>query len=300
MRSRALRLRYRKSEKQFCSACPCRRLGMPRSTVAGGAQARRERRAVCWPLSKGMNDAAGGGALRQPAQHARLPARRAGVWRACIASETQHVTLTILWDENSPRSQRLQLLALLLAVRAFARTLSVTMRRTSAAGERLFVDFTGAGVPVVIDRLTGELRLAQIFVAVLGGSSFTFAGASWTQSLPHGIDAHLRTFEEIGGAPQILVPDNAKTAIVKSCLYDPQVNRTYADMAVHHGAALPPGRRSKPFADGYLPASATSGHEVIGDPTYADAILDRLVNNATHRTLWREPAPSPRKRAKMP
>ena len=58
------------------------------------------------------------------------------------------------------------------------------MRQTHAAGERLFVDYAGDGVPVVIDRL---IRMAQIFVAVLGASSFTFAKASWTQALPDWI-----------------------------------------------------------------------------------------------------------------
>src|SRR5271157_3034960 len=66
------------------------------------------------------------------------------------------------------------------------------MRQTHAAGERLFVDYAGDGVPVVVDRLTGEVRNAQIFVAVLGASSFTFAHASWTQALPDWIDAHVR------------------------------------------------------------------------------------------------------------
>jgi transposase len=120
------------------------------------------------------------------------------------------------------------------------------MRQTHAAGERLFVDYAGDGVPVIIDRLTGEVRMAQIFVAVLGASSFTFAKASWTQTLPDWIDAHVSTLHAIGGVPQLLVPDNTKTAIVKSCFYDPQVNRTYADMAAHYGAALLPARPRKP------------------------------------------------------
>ena len=120
------------------------------------------------------------------------------------------------------------------------------MRQTHAAGERLFVDYAGDGVPVVVDRLTGEVRMAQIFVAVLGASSFTFAKASWTQALPDWIDAHVRAFEAIGGVPQLLVPDNTKTAIVKACFYDPQVNRTYADMATHYGTALLPARPRKP------------------------------------------------------
>ena len=120
------------------------------------------------------------------------------------------------------------------------------MRQTHAAGERLFVDYAGDGVPVVIDRLTGEIRMAQIFVAVLGASSFTFAKATWTQALPDWIDAHVRAFEAIGGVPELVVPDNAKTAIVKASFYDPQVNRTYAEMAAHYGTAILPARPRKP------------------------------------------------------
>jgi transposase len=130
--------------------------------------------------------------------------------------------------------------------RAFEKTLSVTMRQTHAAGERLFVDYAGDGVPVVVDRLTGEVRMAQIFVAVLGASSFTFAKANWTQTLPDWIDAHVSALQTIGGVPQLIVPDNAKTAIVKACFYDPQVNRTYADMAAHYGTALLPTRPRRP------------------------------------------------------
>ncbi len=120
------------------------------------------------------------------------------------------------------------------------------MRQTHAAGERLFVDYAGDGVPVVIDRLTGEIRMAQIFVAVLGASSFTFAKATWTQALPDWIDTHVRAFEAIGGVPELVVPDNAKTAIVKASFYEPEVNRTYAEMAAHYGTAILPARPRKP------------------------------------------------------
>ena len=117
---------------------------------------------------------------------------------------------------------------------------------TLDAGERLFVDYAGDGVPVIVDRLTGEIRMAQIFVAVLAASSLTFARATWTQALPDWIDAHVHAFEAIGGVPQLIVPDNAKTAIVKSCFYDPQVNRTYVDMATHYATAILPARPRKP------------------------------------------------------
>lgn len=77
---------------------------------------------------------------------------------------------------------------------------------------------------------------------VLGGASFTFAKASWTQTLPDWIDAHVGALEAIGDVPQLIVPDNAKTAIVKACFYDPQVNRIYTEMAAHYETALLPAR----------------------------------------------------------
>ena len=121
------------------------------------------------------------------------------------------------------------------------------MRQTHAAGERLFVDYAGDGVPVVIDRLTGEIRMAQIFVAVLGASSFTYARATWTQGLADWIDAHAQAFQAIDGVPHLLVPDNTKgKAVIKACLYDPLVNRTYAEMAAHYDTAILPARPRRP------------------------------------------------------
>ena len=128
----------------------------------------------------------------------------------------------------------------------FDKSLSITMRQTYVAGERLFVDYAGDEVPVVVDRLTGELRKAQIFVAVLGASSFTFAHASWTQTLPDWIDAHVRSFEAIDGVPHLLVPDNTKTVVIKACFFDPQVNRSYGNMAAYYQTAVLPARPRKP------------------------------------------------------
>jgi transposase len=94
------------------------------------------------------------------------------------------------------------------------------MRQSHVAGDKLFVDYAGDGVPVVIDRLTGERRAAQIFVAVLGASSFTYAQATWTQGLADWISGHVGAFEAIGGVPALLVPDNTKVAVIKACLSD--------------------------------------------------------------------------------
>jgi transposase len=101
-------------------------------------------------------------------------------------------------------------------------------------------------VPVVIGRRTGERRSAQIFVAVLGASSFTYAQATWTQGLADWISGHVGAFEAIGGVPALLVPDNTRGAVIKACLYDPQINRSYADMAAHYGTAILPARPRRP------------------------------------------------------
>jgi transposase len=72
------------------------------------------------------------------------------------------------------------------------------------------------------------------------------ACASWTQTLVDWIDAHVRAFEAIGGVPHLLVPDNTKTAVIKACLYDPLINRTYGEMAAHYDTAILPARPGRP------------------------------------------------------
>jgi transposase len=101
-------------------------------------------------------------------------------------------------------------------------------------------------VPVIVDRLNGKTQPAQIFVAVLGASNFTYAEASWTQGLGDWIGAHTRAFAAIGGVPRLLVPDNTKVAVIKACLYEPQVNRSYAEMAAHYDTAILPARPRRP------------------------------------------------------
>jgi transposase len=225
-----------------------RRLGMARSTVRETLK-RTETAGLSWPLPDGMSDGALEVALYASRRSKRGHRRVAEPDWASVHRELKrkHVTLLILWDEYivaNPGGYSYSRFCELY--RSFEKTVSVTMRQTHAAGERLFVDYAGDGVPVVIDRLTGEIRMAQIFVAVLGASSFTFAKASWTQALPDWIDAHVGAFEAIGGVPELVVPDNARTAIVKASFYDPEVNRTYAEMAAHYGTAILPARPRKP------------------------------------------------------
>jgi transposase len=225
-----------------------RRLGLAPSTVRETLN-RLASAGLSWPLREGISDAELETALYANRRSKRGHRRHAEPdWPAVHRElKRKHVTLLIVWDEYiaaNPGGYSYSRFCELY--RGFEAKLSVTMRQTHVAGERLFVDYAGDGVPVVVDRHTGELRKAQVFVAVLGASSFTFAFASWTQTLPDWIDAHVRALKAIGGVPQLIVPDNTKTAVIKACVYDPQVNRTYAEMAAHYGTAILPARPRKP------------------------------------------------------
>jgi len=119
------------------------------------------------------------------------------------------------------------------------------MRQTHKAGEKLFVDYAGQTVPIVC-HATGEIKTAQIFVAVLGASNYTFCEATWSQQLPDWINSHVRAFHFIGGVPTIVVPDNLKSGVTKACRYDPEINPSYQQLAAHYGTALVPARPLKP------------------------------------------------------
>src|SRR5262249_15078312 len=98
----------------------------------------------------------------------------------------------------------------------------------------------------VVNALTGEVREAAIFIAVLGASNYTYAEATWTQSLPDWIGSHVRTFAALGGVPQVVVPDNLKAAVSRPHRYEPTLTRTYADLAQHYGVAIVPARAARP------------------------------------------------------
>ena len=120
-----------------------------------------------------------------------------------------------------------------------------SMRQIHRAGEKTFIDYCGPTVPIV-DRTTGEIRRAQVFVAVLGASSYTFAEATWTQSLPDWIASHQRMFVFFGGITELLVPDNLKSAVTQADRYTPTINETYAELAAHYQTAVLPARPYKP------------------------------------------------------
>jgi transposase len=119
------------------------------------------------------------------------------------------------------------------------------MRQVHRAGEKLFVDYCGPTVEV-INAATGEVKTAQIFVAVMGASNYTFAEATWTQALPDWIGSHVRAFTFFGAVPHLVIPDNLKSGVTRACRYDPALNTTYAEMLAYYQTAALPARPYKP------------------------------------------------------
>ncbi len=221
-------------------------LNIGRTTV--GDYIKRSRRAgLGWPLPDGLGEDDLERLLFPPAPVVSTRVRPAPDWPT-VHRELRRagVTRALLWEEyraSHPDGYGLSQFCVLY--RAWAGKLDVTMRQTHVAGEKMFVDYAGATMEV-IDPKTGEVHGAQVFVATLGASSYTYAEATWTQGLPHWIGSHVRAFAFFGGVPAQIVPDNLKSAITKASLYDPEVNRTYADLAAHYDTAVLPARPAKP------------------------------------------------------
>lgn len=157
------------------------------------------------------------------------------------------VTLQLLWEEYRERcpGRPWGYTSFCLHYRAWAQTLKRSMRQMHRAGEKLFVDYAGQTIPVV-DPATGEIRQAQLFVAVLGASNYTFVTATAGQTTADWIDAHVQALRYIGGSPQMIVPDNARALIADPDRYEPGTGRAYAEFAAHYGCAVLPARPGHP------------------------------------------------------
>lgn len=158
----------------------------------------------------------------------------------------RHVTMRLLWTEYREvhadgygYSQFCEL------YRRYTLKLDPPMRQDHKAGEKLFVDYAGDTVPIT-DPETGEIRQAQIFVATLGASNYTYAEAQPSQEMPHWIGGHVRAQAFFGGVTQIVVPDNLAQGVKRACRYEPDLNPTYQELAQHYGVAVIPARVRKP------------------------------------------------------
>ncbi|MEM6353539.1 MAG: IS21 family transposase [Cyanobacteria bacterium P01_D01_bin.14] len=156
------------------------------------------------------------------------------------------VTLSLLWQEGVSRGDWN------LSYGQFCRRYAqwkgpqkLSMRQHHKGGEKVFVDYCGLTVAVT-DAATGEVMDAQIFVACLGASNYTYAEATGSQTLPNWIGSHQRALAFFGGVPKCIVPDNLKSGITDPCRYEPGVNRSYQDFAEHYQVAIVPARPSAP------------------------------------------------------
>jgi transposase len=236
--------------KHACGATDraiARSVGVSRSTIALALE-RTAAAGLTWPLPTTLGDAAleallFAGAGAKPGCRRKSEPDWSQVHREL---RRPGVTLLLLWEEYraaDPDGYRYSRWCELY--RDWECRLSPTMRQVHPAGERLFVDYAGHTVEVV-DAQTGEVIAAQIFVAVMGASSYTYAEATLTQTLPDWIGSHVRALAFFGGVSRQLVPDNPKVGVTKANWYEPGLNRTYLDLATHYGAAILPTRPRKP------------------------------------------------------
>ena len=145
----------------------------------------------------------------------------------------------------------------LIAIRSSASTTDAGQRSKNAAcvklnvpqkTEKHFIDYSGAAMPV-INRSTGEIQQAQIFVATLGASSYTFSEATWTQTLLDWVGFHTRALKFFGCVTELHIPDSLRSAVTKADRYHPMINTTYADMATHYATAVMLTKAYKPYAE---------------------------------------------------
>jgi transposase len=156
--------------------------------------------------------------------------------------------------------------------REFLKRRGLVMRQHHVAGDKMFVDYSGQN-PTLVDATTGEVIEVELFVAVLGASSYTYAEATYTQKVPDFIGSHVRAFAFFGGVARAMVPDNLKSGVTRACFYEPTVQRSYEHMALHYGTAVLPAHKGKPKHKAKVE---------VGVQVAQRWILARLRNRAFH------------------
>ena len=226
--------------------------GLSKGSVGGYLKRARDA-GVGWEVAREMSDA------ELEARLFKAIGRLEPAGRAAIDFEWVHremrktgVTLQTLWVEYQETTRLrgdalrpYQYSQFCDVYSAWKSKLAITMRQTHRAGEKSFVDFSGKK-PRLIDASTGEVKDVELFVMLLGASSYTYAEATATQSAADFIDATVRGFEYFGCVPEILVPDQLRAAVTGPDRYDPDINPAYLEMAQHYGVAVIPARPGKP------------------------------------------------------
>ena len=202
---------------------------------------------LSWPLPEGMDEAGLHERLFPSSADAVVPAR-ALPDMAHIHQELRrpHVTLQLLWEEyRRSHADGYGYTQFCEYYKRWKAPLCVTLRQQHVAGEKTFLDWAGK-TAWWVDADTGERHPGYLFVGVLGASDYVFAVACPNQQLSCWIDAHIQMVEYLGGVTRLWVPDNAKTGVVKACYYEPQIHRTYQELADHYEVAILPTRTQAP------------------------------------------------------
>jgi transposase len=239
-----LRLKY---EHQLTNRKIAKSCAMSHVTV-GKYLALAEKAGITWPLPDGIDDGELERRLYQKVDRAVAQKPTMPPMEDLFKElKRKHVTLQLLWYEyKQTQPDGYQYSYFCELYQKWRKGLDISLRQEHLAGEKLFIDYAGQTVPI-IDPETGAVAFeAQIFVATLGASNYSFAEATASQKLPDWIKSHLRALEFFGGVPQILVPDNLKSGVTHPCRYEPDVNPTYMDLARHYGTTVIPARPGKP------------------------------------------------------
>ena len=206
-----------------------------------------EKAALTYDKVRGMDDAV----LLRLLEKDKAPLKKRSYpepdWNYIHAElKRKSVTLELLWQEyKSVYPEGYQHTQFCELYSRWREKLNPSMHQVHKAGEKMFVDYAGQTVPIH-DRLTGKIRQSQVFVAVLGASNYTYSEATWDQSLQNWIGSHVRTFEYFDGVAKATIPDNLKSGVSKASRYEPDINPTYHDMAVHYGTVIIPARAGRP------------------------------------------------------
>lgn len=233
-----------KAEAQLSDRQIAAVIGSARSTVQECL--RRARSAgVGWPLPAEWDDQA---LLARLYPRAPIVPRYPVPDFAAIQAELAQkgVTRMLLWQEYKARHpDGCQYSAFCRDYDAWRGRQDPVMRFEHTPGDKLFVDYAGKTMAVV-DRHSGEVQVAQIFVAALGASHYTYVEASLTQTVADWLGAHVHALEYFGGVPRAIVPDNLKSGVRRPCRYEPDLNPSYQDFAEHYRVAILPARVRKP------------------------------------------------------
>lgn len=216
------------------------------NSTVGEYLTRAEYAGIGWPLPEGLGEQE---LYRKlfPEKNKEAPARPMPEWEDVHRELSKRgVTLTLLWKEyREKHPDGYGFTQFRVYYQEWNKSHTNTMRLPRKAGEEMEVDYVGMTLAITNPE-TGEISQAQVFVATLPASNYTYAEVQPSQELAHWIGGHVRAFEFFGGVPKTICPDNLKSGVKTPHRYEPELNPTYQEMAEHYQVAVLPARVRKP------------------------------------------------------